>query len=148
MTRFTKFAGSVAIVAAMLAPVAASADDKDVIDYRQHLMNTLDAQSQIVGQILSGVTPDKHGTGALEIIALTAKLSKGAFEPKAEGGQSKPEVWTKHDDFSKKMASFVENSAHVAEMAKKSSFQETISIMIDALPCKGCHDPYRDSSKK
>lgn len=148
MTRFIKFAGSVAIVAAMLAPVAASADDKDIIDYRQHLMNTLDAQSQIVGQILSGVTPNKHGTGALEIIALTAKLSKGAFEPKAEGGQSKPEVWTKQDDFSKKMASFVENSAHVAEMAKKSSFQETISIMIDALPCKGCHDPYRDSSKK
>lgn len=148
MNRFTKFAGSVAIVATMLAPVAASADDKDVIDYRQHLMNTLDAQSQIIGQMLSGVTPDKRGVGALEIIALTAKLSKGAFEPHVEGGQSKPDVWTKHDDFSKKMASFVENSAHVAEMAKKSSFQETISIMIDALPCKGCHDPYRDPSKK
>ena len=148
MTRFTKFAGSVALVAAMLAPVAASADDKDVIDYRQHLMYTLDAQSTIIGQMLSGVTPDKHGTGNLEIIALTAKLSKGAFEPKVEGGQSKPDVWTKHADFTMKMDSFVTNAAHVADQAKKMGFQETISIMIDALPCKGCHDPYRDPSKK
>ena len=148
MNRFTKFAGSIAIVAAMLAPVAASADDKDVIDYRQHLMNTLDAQSQIIGQMLSGVTPDKHGAGALEIIALSAKLSKGAFEAKVEGGQSKSDVWAKHDDFMKKMDSFIQNSAHVAETAKKASFQETVSIMIDALPCKACHDLYRDPSKK
>ncbi len=148
MTRFIKFAGSVAIVATMLTPVVASADDKDVIDYRKHIMATLDAQSTIIGQMLSGVTPDKHGTAALEIIALSAKLSKSSFEPKVEGGGSKPEVWTKHDDFMKKMDSFVEASAHVAEMARKSSFQETISIMIDALPCKSCHDPYRDATKK
>src|ERR1700743_3303731 len=107
MTRFTKFAGSVAIAATLLAPVVASADDKDVIDYRQHLMNTLDAQSQVVGQMLSGVTPDKHGADHLRIIALIASLCPKAFDAHVEGGQSKPEVWSKHDDFNAKVKSFV-----------------------------------------
>jgi len=149
MTRFAKIAGAVAIAATMFAPAVASAfEDKDVIDYRQHLMNTLDAQSQVVGQMLSGVTPDKHGVDHLQIIALIASISPKAFEPHVEGGQSKPDVWSKKADFDAKMKAFVEGSAHVADQAKKMSFQETISIMLDALPCKGCHDPYRDPSKK
>ena len=148
MTRFTKLAGSVAVVATLLAPVVASADDKDVIDYRMHLMNTLDAQSQVVGQMLSGATPAKHGADHLRIIALIASLCPKAFEPHVEGGQSKPDVWAKKADFDAKMKSFVEGSAHVADEAAKAGFMESSSIMLDALPCKGCHDPYRDASKK
>ena len=32
----------------------ARADDKDTIEYRQHIMKSLDAQSAILGQIVSG----------------------------------------------------------------------------------------------
>jgi cytochrome c556 len=149
MTRIAKIAGSVALVATMLAPVVASAaDDKDIIAYRQHLMYTLDAQSQVVGQMLSGVTPDKHGPDHLEIIALTASLSPKAFEPAVQGGESRPEVWTKKADFDAKMKAFVEGSARVADVGRKQGYQETMSIVLDALPCKGCHDLYRDPTKK
>jgi cytochrome c556 len=148
MTRFAKFAGSVALVATMLAPVMASADDKDVIDYRQHLMNTLDAQSGALGQILSTVIPDKNAAGHLEIIALTASLCPKAFEPKVPGGEAKPEVWAKWDDFSKKMASFVEGSAKVSKDAKEKGAAQAMNNILDALPCKGCHDVYRDEKKK
>ncbi len=148
MTRFAKLAGSVAIVATMLAPVVASADDKDVIDYRQHLMNTLDHQSGALGMILSGVIPDKHMADHIEIISLVASLSPKAFAPHVEGGQSKPEVWSKAADFDKKMKDFVTGSANVTKIARDQGPTEAVNHILDALPCKGCHDLYRDPSKK
>jgi len=50
-----------------LAPASPVADDKDVIDYRQHVMNTLNEQSGALGQILSTVIPDTHAAAHLEI---------------------------------------------------------------------------------
>src|ERR1700733_4595292 len=71
----------------------ARADDKDVIDYREHVMNTLNEQSAALGQILSLSVPDDSFAAPLEAIALAASAALKSFEPKVPGGEAKPEVW-------------------------------------------------------
>lgn len=136
----------------LLVPLA-HADDKDVIDYRQHIMNSMDADTQAVGQIVSGANPAKHLAGHLESIALSASVALKSFEAKVEGGKSKPEVWTKWDDFSKRMKEFADKTAKLANVAKAHSKDEQVNgeVMTElatALSCKQCHDAYRDDTKK
>ncbi len=153
MTCFRKIGSSVALVAVMLAPVLASADDKDVVDYRQHIMKSMDADTAAVGQIVSGVSPVKHLAGHLESIALAASISLKSFEANVPGGKSKPEVWTKWADFSKRMKEFADGTAKLAQTAKAHSQEaqvngEVMSELAQALSCKQCHDAYRDATKK
>jgi hypothetical protein len=56
MTRTLKFVVPITLVAICL-PVVVDADDQDVIDYREHIMKTLDEQSAAVGMILSAAIP-------------------------------------------------------------------------------------------
>jgi hypothetical protein len=81
--------GIVAIVSlvAMTTPRAHS-DDKDVIEYREHIMNTLNEQSAIIGLMLSTSIPDDTAIAHLDTIALTASTALAAFEPKVPGGQA------------------------------------------------------------
>jgi len=148
MNRFVKVASSVTLAVALLAPAFANADDKDVIDYRQHIMKSMDADTVIIGQIVSGATPIKHLAEHFESLALSAGLALKSFEANVPGGNSKPEVWTKWEDFSKRMKDVAEKTAKLAEIAKAHSQDDTVhgEIMNDlaqALACKSCHDPYR-----
>src|SRR5688572_31995718 len=42
------------LLALALLPMGSTADDQDVIDYRRHIMNTLEAQVAALGMIMSG----------------------------------------------------------------------------------------------
>ena len=145
MTRLLKIALAASLA---FAPALASADDKDVIDYREHVMNTLSEQAGALGQILSTAIPDANATAHLEILALTASTALKAFEPKVQGGESKPEVWTKWDDFSARMKDFQTKTAGAAKMAKEKGAQAAMANILDVLTCKSCHDIYRDEKKK
>ncbi len=159
MSYLVKTFNGLAAVAAVIAlqtavlPPAAYADDKDVIDYRQHIMKSMDADTAAVGQIVSGVSPVKHLAGHLESIALAASISLKSFEANVPGGKSKPEVWTKWADFSKRMKEFADNTAKLAKIATAHSKEEAVNgeVMTEltqALSCKQCHDAYRDETKK
>lgn len=146
MTRFTQFTASIAIAAAAfvaIMPVTASADDQDVIDYRQRIMKTLDAQVAAIGQIMSGATPDDQVVSHLEVIALTASTSLKSFEPKVEGGESRPEVWANWSDFEARMNDFAEKTAAAAKIAKEQGKDAAFADIMNALTCKQCHDDYR-----
>lgn len=140
-----------AAVAAVLMLGAASpsrADDKDVIDYRQHIMKTLQEQTAIIGEIVSAAIPADNLPAHAEAIALAAQISLKSFEPKVAGGEAKPDVWAKWDDFSKRMNEFATATRTFADMAKKgASLSEMTSILTQALPCKECHDLYRQEPK-
>ena len=127
---------------------AAYADDKDVIDYRQHVMNSLNEQTAALGQILSTAIPDDQVVAHLEDIALIASTALKAFEPKVQGGEAKPEVWAHWDDFSKRMNDFAQKTAAAAKTAKAGGKDEVLTNILDALSCKSCHDVYRDEKKK
>lgn len=146
MTRMVKFVGGFAVAVAMVMalPMAARADDKDVVDYREHIMKTLDAQTAAIGMIVSTQIGEDNLVAHAEAIALTAKQALKSFEAKVPGGESKPEVWSNWPDFEKRMNDFVEKTAKLAASAKTGGVPVVMEEMVDALSCKGCHDVYRN----
>ncbi|MGE4061830.1 MAG: cytochrome c [Rhodospirillaceae bacterium] len=133
---------SLAICGAFI-PFTASADDKDAIEYRQHVMRSLDAQTAVLGMILSGAIPEDNLVSHLDTIALIAQSSLATFETKIPGGESDPKVWGQWADFSARMKAFAEGTAKVAKMAKEQGKDSIMSELASALTCKGCHDVYR-----
>jgi cytochrome c556 len=138
-----------AVATLLFVPLAtALADNKDSVDYRAHVMRTLNEQSAALGQILSGVIPEKNAAAHLEALALTASTALKAFEPKAPGGESKPEVWNNWADFSKRMNEFVRQTREAAKAAKEKGFTSAGPNAMDAMAsCKNCHDLYRQEKK-
>ncbi|HEY6483970.1 MAG TPA: cytochrome c [Steroidobacteraceae bacterium] len=134
----------------LLTPIltTAAVDGQDVIDYRQHIMKTLNEQAAAIGQILSMVIPDDNVVAHLDAIALTASTALKAFEPKVQGGEAKPDVWTNWADFSKRMNQFVQMSATMAKTAHEQGKDAGLAQVVDALSCKGCHERYRKEKKK
>jgi cytochrome c556 len=144
MNRRNQFLAPIAFALAFGAVAPAfAAEAQDVIDYRQRIMKTLDAQVAALGQILSGATPDDQVVSHLEVIALAASQALKSFEPKIEGGESLPVVWTKWDDFSAKMKDFQQKTAEAAKVAKEQGKDAALTNILDALKCKDCHDIYR-----
>jgi cytochrome c556 len=133
-------------LAAFVLP-SARADDKDVIEYRKHIMNTLNEQSAALGQILSTVVPDDNAVAHINAIALTASTALKAFEPKVPGGQAKPDVWANWADFSKRMNEFAQRTAQAAKVAKEQGKEAALSNILDQLTCKSCHEVYREDKK-
>jgi len=131
-----------------LWPAAGYAEDKDVLDYRMHIMHTLNEQSAALGLILSGAIPETNGAAHMEAIALTASTALKAFEPKVRGGEAKAEVWTNWPDFSKRMNEFARLTREAAKVAKEQGFGAAGPIIVDALTCKSCHEVYRQEKKK
>ncbi|GLR90989.1 c-type cytochrome [Bradyrhizobium iriomotense] len=148
MSPVTRMYGVVAMVTALIASNAIAADDKEIIDYREHIMKTLNEQSAALGMMLSMAVPDDNAIAHMEAIALAAKMAPKAFEPKVQGGQSKPEVWTNWDDFSKRMDDFAKKTDEMVRVAKTKGAATAMGNIIEYLPCKSCHDVYRDESKK
>jgi cytochrome c556 len=139
-----------AVIIVVLLPAVVSADNQDVIDYREHIMNTLNEQAGALGQILAGAVPGDYTAAHLNTIALTAQIALKAFEPKVQGGEAKPDVWLNWADFSKRMKEFAQKSAEVAAVAKQKRYDDPVlgEKIVDALSCKSCHDIYRDEKKK
>ena len=146
MIRPTAVAGLVAALTLQL-PLAAAADPQDAIDYRQHIMNALNEQAAALGEILSGAVPDDNAIAHLDALSLTAATALKAFEPKAPGGQSKPEVWSQWADFSKRMNDFAQKTADMAKAAHAQGKEAGLAQVMDALSCKKCHDTYRQEKK-
>jgi len=146
MKRSTGIGGVVALWALLVAGNAL-ADNNDVIDYRQHIMNTLDAQAAALGEILSGAVPDDNVIAHLDALSLTAATALKAFEAKVPGGQARPEVWSNWADFSRRMNEFAQNTAAMAKLAHEQGKEAGLAKVMDALSCKKCHDTYRQEKR-
>ena len=131
------------LLALNLLPAGSLADDQDVIDYRKHIMDTLQAQVAALGMIMSGAIPDDNVIAHMDIVAATAATALKSFEPKVEGGDAKPEVWAQWDDFSARMNDFAAKTAAMAKTAHEKGKDEALLLAMDALTCKQCHDTYR-----
>lgn len=147
MRRSFNIAAAVAIATATLLPTA-YADDKDVIEYREHIMNGLNAQSAILGQIISTAIPNDNVVAHLDTLALLASTALKSFEPKVHGGEAKPEVWAEWEDFSKRMNEFAQKTANAAKIAHTQGPEAALTNMLDVMTCKSCHEVYRDEKKK
>lgn len=131
-----------------MVQVAHASEEKDAIEYRRHIMNTLNEQSGALGQILSTAIPDDNAVIHLQAIALTASIALKAFEPKVYGGEARPDVWSNWPDFSRRMQEFADKTAAVAKIAAEQGSQSVSATVLDVLTCKACHDVYRDEEHK
>ena len=145
MRKFSTLAASAVVACSILAP--AQADDKDAVEYREHIMKSLNAQAAILGQIVSYAAPTDNLQAHLDTIALLASTALEAFEPKVPGGEAKPEVWAKWPDFSRRMREFSEKTAAAAKLGHTASPEEALSNMLDVMDCKSCHEVYREEKK-
>jgi cytochrome c556 len=144
MRRLLMLLAATAIAAATLVPSAARADDEDVIEYRRHIMTSMNEQAAILGQIVSTSVPNDNVIAHLEVLALLASTALDSFEPQVPGGEAKPDVWSNWDDFSKRMNEFAEKTSAAAESAKQNGKDTALANILDVLSCKSCHDVYRD----
>jgi cytochrome c556 len=125
----------------------AHAEDQDTIDYRQAIMKQIDAEAAAIGMIVSGAIPADSLALQAKALANSAKSALKAFEPKVPGGEAKPEVWAKWDDFSKRMQTFAQKSEEMAKVSESGDVQRVVEMVTDAMPCKACHEVYRNKKK-
>jgi cytochrome c556 len=124
-----------------------NADDQDAIDYRQHVMKTMNAQVEMLSMMIEKKVPADDFATHAQVLAIAAATAKSAFEPEIEGGAAKPEVWTAWDDFAKKMDALVAGTAELAKTAKSGGVAAAAPKMQQTLTCKGCHDTFRVPKK-
>lgn len=120
-----------------------AAEENDAVVYRQHVMKAMDAQTAILGMVLSGAVPEDQLVSHLDAIAMMASGALAGFEAKVPGGESSPEIWNKWADFSQRMKAFAAGTAKVAKMAKEQGKDSIMGELAGALSCKSCHDVYR-----
>ena len=135
-----------AISAAAFVATAARADEQEDIDYRQHIMKTMDEQMAAIQLIVQKKAPADNFATHLQIVAVTAATAKDAFTTKVPGGRAKPGAWANWADFSKRLDDLVASTAALAKSAKEAGVQAT-AAKLDTLKCQGCHDTYREEAK-
>jgi cytochrome c556 len=129
-----------------LLPISSFADDQDVRDYRSHVMKAMGEQLAALNQITKGKAPAADVATQAEVLSITAGMAKIAFTPKIPGGEAKPEVWDKWDDFSKRLDELAAATAELAKTARQGGVA-AVTPKLSGLSCKGCHDDYRVPKK-
>lgn len=122
-----------------------SPQEKDgIIFERQQLMLALEADTKTLGGIVAGTVSTAKLAETTRSIADSASASMDAFEPVVPGGRSKPSVWSERAQFMEDMQLFARNAEAMAQAGEKGDVNSVVNLMIDALPCKQCHDQFRE----
>ena len=116
---------------------------EDPVLNRQLIMQAIEDDSDALGDIAAGITPPAKMAEHARNLAQHAKESYESFKPNGPGGSAKPEVWFNWADYSKRMEAFVANSEKMAKVAETGNVSAVTELMVDAMPCKSCHDVYR-----
>ena len=143
MNRLISLAAVLVATTTALTAVTARADDQDVIDYREHIMKTMNAETTALTMIAQQKARSEDFTVHAQILAITAASALKAFEPKAVGGKAKPEVWDNWADFSKRLNELVANTSDLAKTAQEGGVAAAAPKLKTALTCNTCHDVYR-----
>lgn len=140
--RVAKIALAVTLPLAPLSVVHGQAEDP--VLKRQLIMQQVDEDAEALGMIAAGLEPKTKMLEHARSIAKSARESYDAFKQNAPGGRAKPEIWTNWADYSAKMEAWVANADKMVAAAEKNDVNGVTEIMVEALPCKGCHDVYRE----
>ncbi len=139
--RFLKAAVAVALPLVPLSTVHGQADDPVLA--RQQIMQQLDEEADALGSIAARVTPPAKLAEHAHNVARLARESYESFKPNVPGGAAKPEIWANWADYSKHMEAFIANADKMAATADAGDLNGVTEQLVDALPCKQCHDVYR-----
>lgn len=123
------------------------AENAGLIFARQQAMSDLADHSKKLGNIVAGLAPASELAATTRAIADGAKDALESFRPQIPGGHEKPEVWTNNADFMQRMEAFARNAEAMAKVGETGNVAAVTERMIDAMPCKQCHDLYREPKK-
>jgi cytochrome c556 len=131
------------------APAAglSKAEAEGIVYERQQIMTQLGKDAEVLGDIGAGTAPKEKLAATAKSIAQGAKDSVAAFQQQVPGGRSKAEVWANYAQFMQRMQAFANNADRMAKVAETGNVTSVTELMVDALPCKGCHDLYREPKK-
>lgn len=116
---------------------------EDPVLARQLIMQQLDDEAEALGSIAARITPPTKLAEHAHNVARLAKESYESFKPNVPGGAAKPEIWTNWADYSKHMEAFIANTEKMTKAADAGDLNGVTEQLVDALPCKQCHDVYR-----
>lgn len=120
------------------------AEAEALIFARQQTMSQLAKDAELLGKIVAGSAPADKLAETTEAIAKGASDAVGDFANPVPGGHTRLEAWSNNADFNRRMAAFARDSAAMAKAGKTGDVMAVTALMIDGLPCKQCHDLYRE----
>lgn len=126
---------------------AAKTEAEGIIFERQQAMMQLGKDADVLGKIMAGQLPADRLAATTKAIAQGARDSVEAFKPQVPGGHAKPEVWSNPADFAARMEKFAVSADAMAKAGETGNMGAVLGVMVDALPCKECHDLYREKKK-
>lgn len=141
-------AGSAVLAPAVASQEALSAEEREgIIFERQNVMKQLDRDAELLGDILAGLAPTDQLGPVTASIADSAKASEELFAMKVPGGRAKDTVWTEHEAYMARLADFTRNTKRLAALGAAGDVPGVTGQLMTALPCKQCHDVYREKAK-
>ncbi len=114
---------------------------------RQFIMEQLDDDGELLGNIAAGIEPAEKLPEVTRSIAKGARDSVESFRHILPGGRAKAEVWSNHADFMQRMETFARNAEAMAKAGETGDLAAVTALMVAAMPCKQCHDLYRAPKK-
>lgn len=126
---------------------AAKTEAEGVIFERQQLMTQIGKDADALGKIVAGQLPPDRLAATTRSIADNARDAVEAFKQQVPGGHTKPEAWTNYADFSARMERFASAAEAMAKAGETGNVAGVTNLMVDAMPCKECHDLYREKKK-
>lgn len=128
-------------------PAVPPEEREGVIFERQQTMLQLERDGEVLGKIVAGTLPSDGLAQVTRSIANGAKDAVENYRLKVPGGRSKPEVWSNYPDFVDRMERFARNADAMAKAGATGNVIAVTGLMIDGMPCKQCHDVYREPKK-
>ena len=126
------------------AQVRSHDESEALIFERQQTMSQLSKDAELLGQIVAGIAPPEKLAETTAAIAAGARESAAQFSNRIPGGHTRAEAWTNNADFQQRMAAFARNADAMAKAGKTGDVSAVTGLMIEGLPCKQCHDMYRE----
>ena len=120
-----------------------AAEVEGIIFERQQIMEKLQRDGDRLGNIVAGLEPATGLPDVTRAIADGAKQSLEAYREKVPGGRTRAEAWSNNEDFMRRMDEFARNSEAMAVLGAKGDVIAVTGMLVDAMPCKQCHDQYR-----
>jgi cytochrome c556 len=141
----------VVVAACALLPAIALAEKNPAIGYRQALMDLVYSNFGPITAMVKGEIPwdDARMAGyGKDLKAVVSLNAMRGWPAGSEGGHSKDEIWTKLDDFQKKMEAFQSEASKLGDLAVAGD-REAIKTQFSATgkTCKSCHDAFKEKDE-
>ena len=148
MKKFRQWSLAALILCVGSAAFAQEPTAKDLIAYRQGVMEALGKHVGAISMMVRGKVPYDHMVDQANALAATAATVGDVFPAGSDAGETHalPAIWEQQEDFQSKVTALQDASRNFASVAA-SGDKAAIGKALGAVggSCKGCHDDYKQA---